>query len=72
MTSILRNILYTRSRVQATSESMPSEHHRPIGIVNGELAMKLKDQQTRYKGNQIAINRRTDRIEMVRLQITTI
>ena len=65
MTSILKNILYTRSRIQATSESMPSDHHRPIGIVKGELAMKLKDQQPRYKGNRIAINRRTDRIEMI-------
>ena len=65
MTSILKNISYTRSRLQATSESMPSRHHRPVGIMQGELTLKLKNQQPHYKGNQLPIYNRSHRTEFI-------
>ena len=52
MTIILKNISYTRSRMQGTSQSMPSRHHRLIEIMQGELTLKLKYQQPHHKGNQ--------------------
>ena len=65
MTSMLENISYTQSRMQATSQSMPSRHHRPIGIMQGELMLKLKYQQPHYKGNQLPIHNRTHRTEFI-------
>ena len=45
--------------MQATSESMPSGHHRPIGIMKAKLALKLKYPQPHYKGNRFPIKHRT-------------
>ena len=65
MTSILKKISYTQSRMQTTSQSMPSRHHRPIGIMQGELMLKLKYQKPHYKGNQLPIHNRTHRTEFI-------
>ena len=51
--------------MQATSESMPSGHHRPIGIMKAKLALKLKHQQPHYKGNRLPIYNKTHRTEIM-------
>ena len=51
--------------MQATSESMPNGHHRPVGIMEAELTLKLKYQKPHYKGNRISINHRTHRTEII-------
>ena len=60
--SLKEHIIYTE---QAASESMPNGHHRPVGIMEAELTLKLRYQQPHYKGNRISINHRTHRTEII-------
>ena len=67
MTSILKNILYTRRRVQVTLESILNGNHRPVGIMEAEFAFKWKYQRPHYKSNRLSINHRhrTHRTEII-------
>ena len=59
---IKEHIIYTG---QVTSESMPNGDYRPVEIMYGELALKLKCQQPHYKGNRLPIYNKTHRTEII-------